>query len=191
MKKKLKFLFLEPFYGGSHRDFADGLTAHSRHDIQLVTLPDRFWKWRMHGGAVTLARKFLESALTPDLILATDMLDLTTFLALTRQRTANIPTAIYFHENQLSYPWSPDDADPGLQRDAHYSYINYTSALCADVVLFNSDYHRQDFLAELPGFLTTFPDHQETQTVQQLAAKSRTLHLGLDLQQLDAFRPGP
>lgn len=52
MTQPLRFLFLEPFYGGSHRDFADGLTAHSRHDIHLVTLPDRFWKWRMRGAAI-------------------------------------------------------------------------------------------------------------------------------------------
>ena len=67
----------------------------------------------MHGGAVTLARMFMESELQPDLILTTDMLDLTIFLSLTRSRTANIPTAIYFHENQLSYPWSTTDRDVG------------------------------------------------------------------------------
>ena len=145
----------------------------------------------MHGGAVSLARQFLAEGLTPDLLLATDMLDLSTFLALTRQQTAHLPAAIYFHENQLSYPWSPDDADPGLQRDAHYCFINYSSALTADAVLFNSDYHRQDFLAELPGFLATFPDNNEKPTVEQIADKSRTLHLGLDLQRFAACKPAP
>ncbi|MBW2579340.1 MAG: DUF3524 domain-containing protein, partial [Deltaproteobacteria bacterium] len=38
----MKFLFLEPFYGGSHRDFADGWIKHSRHRFDLFTLPARF-----------------------------------------------------------------------------------------------------------------------------------------------------
>ena len=50
----MRFLFIEPFYGGSHRDFADGWVAHSRHTIELVTLPARFWKWRMRGAALYL-----------------------------------------------------------------------------------------------------------------------------------------
>ena len=41
----------------------------------------------MHGGAVTLANQFNEMAWTPDLIIATDMLDLTTFLSLTKKRS--------------------------------------------------------------------------------------------------------
>ncbi|MGD9334817.1 MAG: DUF3524 domain-containing protein, partial [Desulfobacterales bacterium] len=39
----MKFLFLEPFFGGSHKDFAQGLVSHSRHRIDLVALPARFW----------------------------------------------------------------------------------------------------------------------------------------------------
>jgi hypothetical protein len=53
----MKFLFLEPFYGGSHGDFADGWVKHSRHHLDLVTLPARFWKWRMRGAALYLAKK--------------------------------------------------------------------------------------------------------------------------------------
>ncbi len=144
----------------------------------------------MHGGAVTLARKFLASDLRPDLILTTDMLDLTTFLALTRPRTAPIPTAIYFHENQLTYPWSPTDRDIAQNRDKHYGFINYVSALAADVVLFNSGYHRDSFLTALPTLLKHFPDYRELQTVEQIRAKSQVLPLGLDLRQLDEFGPG-
>ena len=53
----MKFLFLEPFYGGSHRDFADGWVQHSRHRLDLITLPARFWKWRMRGAALHFAKK--------------------------------------------------------------------------------------------------------------------------------------
>ncbi len=185
----MEIALLEPFLTGSHADWAQEYTALSRHQISILGLKGHHWKWRMHGGAVTLAKKFLASKYQPDLLLATDMLDLTTFLALTRHVMADIPVAIYFHENQLTYPWSPTDQDPQRQRDAHYGFINYVSALAADAVLFNSDYHRQSFLQALPGFLKAFPDYNEVETTQQIIDKSRTLHLGLDLKKFDKYCP--
>lgn len=185
----MKIALLEPFLTGSHASWAREYAERSRHEVSIFGLDGRYWKWRMHGGAVTLAREFLATGYRPDLLLATDMLDLTTFLALTRHVTADIPTAIYFHENQLTYPWSPTDTDPQQQRDAHYGFINYTSALAADAVLFNSDYHRRSFLQELPQFLKSFPDHNEIETAQEIIGKSQTLHLGLVLKTFDEYRP--
>jgi len=185
----MNIILLEPFMVGSHASWAREYAEHSRHEVTILSLEGKYWKWRMHGGAVTLARQFLAEGLRPDLLLATDMLDLTTFLALTREVTADIPVALYMHENQLSYPWSPTDADPGLQRDAHYCFINYSSTLAADVVLFNSAYHRTDFLAELPGFLQSFPDNNEADSAGQIASKCQTLHLALDLRRFNQFRP--
>lgn len=185
----MKISLVEPYMAGSHAAWAREFRQHSRHDIDIVGLEGRHWKWRMHGGAVTLARRFLSGTFRPDLILATDMLDLTTFLALTRKLTADIPVALYMHENQLSYPWSPADSDPSYARDAHYCFINYASALAADKVLFNSDFHRNDFLARLSGFLRSFPDHNETASIDLVAAKCETLSLGLDLGKFDPCRP--
>jgi glycosyltransferase involved in cell wall biosynthesis len=184
----MEILLVEPYYTGSHAAWAEGYARSSRHQVDILGLPGRFWKWRMHGGAVSLARQFLESELTPDLILATDMLDLTTFLALTRQRTAGTPTALYFHENQLTYPWSPTDRDLAHKRDKHYGFINYTSALAADAVLFNSVYHQESFLDALPNLLKHFPDYNELATVDHIRAKSQVLALGLDLQRFDAHQ---
>ena len=97
----MNILLLEPYCTGSHRSWAEGYKKYSKHNITILSLPGRFWKWRMHGGAVTLAKEFLKLQKYFDLILATDMLDLTTFLSLTRKQTSDIPTAVYFHENQL------------------------------------------------------------------------------------------
>ncbi|BCR03629.1 glycosyl transferase family 1 [Desulfuromonas versatilis] len=185
----MNILILEPFLTGSHAAWAREYAARSSHRVEVLGLAGHYWKWRMHGGAVTLARKFLEADLRPDLLLATDMLDLTTFLALTRKRTAGLPTALYFHENQLSYPWSPTDRDPGQERDMHYCFINYASALAADAVLFNSGFHLESFHGELPGFLQSFPDCNEAQSSAAIRAKSQVLPLGLDLARLDEFRP--
>ncbi len=181
-------LLLEPFHAGSHRAWAEGYARHSRHQVNLLTLKGRHWKWRMHGGAVTLAQKFMDSNYTPDLIIATSMLDLTTFLSLTRARTANIPVAIYFHENQLTYPWSPRDEDVRLKQDRHYGFINYTSALAADLVLFNSDYHRRSFLEALQQFLKVYPDNKGMINVDKIRSKSQVLYLGMNLSKFDAYK---
>lgn len=187
----MKIALLEPFMAGSHAAWAEEFAARSRHRVRIFGLPGRHWKWRMHGGAVSLARAFLEAGFTPDLLLATDMLDLAGFLALTRDATAGCPAALYCHENQLTYPWSPADRDPGRRRDAHYAFINYQSALAADAVLFNSAYHRRSFLEALPGFLRGFPDFRETATIDRIRERSATLPLGLDLQRFDAFGEEP
>lgn len=185
----MKICLIEPFHTGSHAAWGEEFARHSRHDVELLTLSGRHWKWRMHGGAVTLARQFMASEREPDLLLASDMLDLTTFLALTRKKSSNLPTALYFHENQLTYPWSPTDTDPAKKRDAHYAFINYTSALAADAVLFNSRYHLETFAEQLPTFLGSFPDQNELESLALLTAKSEVLPLGLDLQRLDKHRP--
>ena len=183
----MKICIIEPFHTGSHAAWAEEYARYSRHDVELLTLSGRHWKWRMHGGAVTLARQFMESKRHPDLLLASDMLDLTSFLALTRKKSAEIPTALYFHENQLSYPWSPNGANP-IQQRAHYAFINYTSALAADAILFNSRYHRDVFNAQLPEFLKGFPDQNELGSLDFLKTKSEVLPLGLDLKRFDQYR---
>jgi glycosyltransferase involved in cell wall biosynthesis len=180
----MKIALLEPYYAGSHASWVDALSRVSRHQITPFTLPGSFWKWRMHGGAVTLARRFLEAGLQPDLLLATDMLDLTTFLALTRRRTAHTPAALYMHENQLTYPLRP-----GEKRDLHYGFINYASMLAADLVLFNSAYHMESIFQDLPRLLKHFPDYNELGSLARLRERSQVLPLGIDLARYDQYRP--
>src|SRR5262249_59329076 len=115
-----------------------------------------------------------------DLILTTDMLDLATFLGLTRDLTAGVPVALYFHENQLTYP-----LPPGRARDLAFPWVNYTNALAADAVLFNSAFHRNAFLDALPGLLGRYHDHQELDLIAAIAAKAHVLPPGIDLARLD------
>jgi glycosyltransferase involved in cell wall biosynthesis len=177
----MKILLVEPYYSGSHAAWAEGYARHSRHTVRVLALPGCFWKWRMWGGAVALARLFRSGDYHPDLILATDMLDLSAFLALTRDRTHGIPTALFFHENQLTYPLLP-----GRKRELDFGLINYKSALCADRLLFNSHYHLASFFDELPRLLKHFPDHNELDTVAELKARAEVLPVGLDLRRFDA-----
>ena len=184
----MNVLALEPWFGGSHRRFLDGLVAHSAHEVRTVTMAARYWKWRMQGGAVTLADKagaVLDSGWRPDLVLATDMVNLPAFLALTRDRLADVPVVLYLHENQLTYPLRE-----GAERDYTYAAINYLSALAADRVVFNSAFHRDEFFGALPDLLRRFPDYTHVGALPGLRAKSEVLPLGLDLAGLDAARPG-
>ena len=182
----MNITLIEPFFTGSHAAWATSYAQNSEHKIDILSLSGNYWKWRMHGGAVTLAKKFLQSGAMPDLLLVTDMLDLTTFLALTRHKTSALPVAIYCHESQICYPWLPTDRDILKKRDHHYGFINYSSALAADAVVFNSQYHYTTFFDELPRFLKQFPDCHELGTVATIRAKSRVLPLGVDFQKFQA-----
>ena len=181
----MNILIVEPYYTGSHKQWIDGYKKYSNHKIKILSLKGQFWKWRMHGGAITLAKKFNNLNWKTDKIIVSDMLDLTTFLALTRKKTSHIPTSIYFHENQISYPWSPKDRDVKKNRDSHYGFINFSSAMAADNIFFNSRFHMDSFYKDLKPFLKNFPDHNEIDSIQILKEKSQVLHIGLDLKTLD------
>lgn len=175
---------LSPYHGGSHAAWADGLRRHSRHAVEIHSLPARFWKWRMHGAALTLADR-LDAVPTPDVILATDMLDLSTFLGATRRRFHHARTILYMHENQLTYPL-PDDPTTGAmrrqggERDRHYGFINFASMAVADRVVFNSEFHREEVFEALPPFLSHFPEHQELDRVAEIRSRSVVLPVGVE-----------
>ena len=147
----MKFLFIEPFYGGSHRDFADGLKLWSQHHIDLVTLPARFWKWRMRGAALYLA-KSIQLPLDYDGVIVTNLMSLVDLKMV--WGTSCPPVLLYFHDNQLNYPLAP-----GEQRDYQYGFTDITSALSADRILFNSTTHLQSFFNSLTIFLKKMPEY--------------------------------
>jgi len=182
----MNVLALEPWYGGSHKNFLDGLVEHSEHRFRTVTMPGRFWRWRMEGGGVTLARKVREAisdGFVPEVVFASDMVNLPAVLSLTRPHLADVPVVLYFHENQLTYPLPPD-----RERERAYGITNYLSALAADRVVFNSQFHFEEFIEALPLLLRDFPDFTNLGTVRDIRDKSTVLHLGIDLSAHDDFR---
>lgn len=179
----MNIYLIEPYFTGSHQSWAKGYQRYSRHQVHLLTMPGYFWKWRMHGAALTLAdslRAAFASDYPPDLLLISDMLDVTTLIAMTREVTANLPIAFYFHENQLTYP-----PPPGSKRDLHYGWINYVSSLASNGVYFNSHYHLAEWYDELPRLLKHFPDFTHLHTIEPLRQRSHVLYPGVDLSRLD------
>ena len=171
MARKPAFLFIEPFYGGSHRDFADGLVAHSRHAIDLVTLPDRFWKWRMRGAAIYLAKR-IHRPERYDGVLLSGLMNLADLQALWYSRCP--PALVYFHENQLTYP-SQGDAPPDYQP----GFTNLITALAARRNLFNSRMQLEGFLAAGTQLIRTMPDCRPKWAVDAIAQKSAVAHPGI------------
>ncbi len=173
----MKVLFLESFFGGSHEDFALGFKAHSRHDVTLVTLPARFWKWRMRGAALYFVRQ-IKSFSGYDAVMATDLLDLTDLKALAGPEFP--PVLLYFHENQLSYPLSR-----GEQRDFHLGFTNIVSACAADQVVFNSRFHQDAFARSADSLIRRMPDSEPSWIMDAVREKTRVIYPGC------RFVPGP
>ncbi len=180
----MKIFAIEPFYGGSHKKWLDEYCHFSQHDIQCFTLSDKNWKWRMEGGAITLASQ-INTFKKPDAFLVTDMLNVALFKALTLHK--KVPICLYMHENQLSYPWSKTDPDIELKRDHHYGFINYTSCLTADQIFFNSNYHKTSFLEALKKLLKRLPDNRSLHNIEQINQKSQVIPVGIPWKKLQLF----
>ena len=201
----MRLLALEPYYGGSHRAVLDGLLERLvafgwEHD--RLSLPARKWKWRMRGSAITMADQarvlHREWGAAPpvgesgrprpwarwDLVFASTFVNLAEFVALAGEAVAGVPRIVYFHENQLLYP-----VRHTAEWDYQFPLTNITSALAADLCLFNSRYNLDGFVAEIPGFLRAFPDHHPAGVAERIAAKSRVLPPPFDPAPLDAASP--
>ena len=174
----MNILALESYYGGSHKALLDGLSGRSRHRWTVLTLPAHKWKWRMRHSAITFAeqvRELVEKGQTWDLLFCSDMLNLAEFVGLAPAEVACLPKITYFHENQVTYPVRFSD-----ERDYQYAMTNLTSALCADTVWFNSDFHRDSFLDAMTAFLKSMPDHQPLAEVDNIRAKSAIYPPGIE-----------
>jgi glycosyltransferase involved in cell wall biosynthesis len=166
----MKVLALEPYYGGSHRAFLDGWQTHSGHEWTTHGLPPNWWKWRMRHSPITLAanvRKQIDSGEKWDAIVCSDMLNLAEFRGLAPPSLSNLPTIVYCHENQWTYPTQTNDP-----RDHHYGFNNFVTALAADAVWFNTQFHRDEFLSATRAFLKKMPDHPALETVDEIESKS-------------------
>jgi glycosyltransferase involved in cell wall biosynthesis len=140
-----RVLFVETFYGGSHRSFADGLTRHSAHQLELVTLPAERWRDRIRLGAFEILRRIPDPT-RYEAIVATDLINLADLRAgWSVGRRSSPPMMLYMHETQMTYP-PPRTPRQKKMRDAATDLQDIKNCLVADRVLFNSHAHRYSFL---------------------------------------------
>lgn len=174
----MQIALVEAYFGGSHKAWADGYRAASEHDVWLVTHSAQFWKWRMQGASATLAQQLeaeIDERGKPDVLLVSSMVDVAAFAGAVRHFAAGVPIAVYFHESQFTYPLSPADTP-----DQTYRMKNWTSAAAADLVIFNSEYHKELFRDESKRFLNSFPDHKHVDMVDEVVDGSIILPVGID-----------
>ncbi|GJM26378.1 MAG: glycosyl transferase family 1 [Phycisphaerae bacterium] len=175
--KSLQVIAFEPYYGGSHRAFLDTWIAASVHQWELHTLPARHWKWRMRGSAIWLANQLRDApAGRYDALFTCDMTSVADLRALLPIHLRDIPIVCYFHENQLTYPLSPND-----WRDYQFGFTNITSALSADAVWFNSQSHLDAFLDAVKHMLKSMPENLSGDVLPQIKAKSIVQYPAVEL----------
>jgi len=134
----------------------------------------------MRHSAVTFALDAQERLLREpeegwDVIFSSDMLNLAEFQGLAPSELRRIPSVAYFHENQLTYPVRFEK-----ERDLHFALTNLTTALAAEELWFNSDFHRRSFLEALPRLLRRMPDFQPFAAVERLEGKSKVFPQGIE-----------
>jgi glycosyltransferase involved in cell wall biosynthesis len=173
----LRVLLCEPYFGGSHRAWAEGLATHSAHDVRLVTHAGRFWRWRMQGAALTLARDLEQAAADykPNVLLVSGMVHAAALLGLARRALAGVPVVLFLHENQLTYPVSEARPD-----DLTYAMTNWLSMAASDAVVFNSEFHRRELFGALSPLLGSLPDHRHLAEVDAVAQRCSVLPVGID-----------
>lgn len=171
-----RILFIEPYDGGSHRAFREGWIRRSRHEFESFTLPARFWKWRMRGSSAWFADILNQrTGESVDLIFATGFLNVADLRGMLRPPLDRVPIILYMHENQLTYPLSPDE-----EFDFHFGFTNIISCLAANRVVFNSEFHRRLFLDNLSTYLGKMPEGSPRRVPERLEANSEVLGVGLE-----------
>ena len=174
----MHILVVDSFFGGSHRQWAEEWKKYSRHRIDIVGLPGKYWKWRMIGSAPVLV-KLIKQKKLPDLIVYSSMTDVPTIQGLLPIDWRRIPTALYMHENQILYP-TPSKNGKQPKRNAALEIKNVLSCLAVDRIFFNSYFHKKSFLKAIPKFLNRFPDHRWVDQTTDFEEKSEVLYVGIE-----------
>jgi glycosyltransferase involved in cell wall biosynthesis len=184
-----RILVVEPYYGGSHKLFLDGLRRFVKADYTLLSLPARKWKMRMQLSApwfIGQISALKESERCFDTVLFSSFIDVSVFKALASTIPGWNPDCrylVYFHENQFAYP---NMLAPHTSHQ--FTAVNFTTALAADSIAFNSNFNRNSFISHCRNYLGKATDMDLLHLSDILEDKSRVLYPGLDFSQIDAAR---
>lgn len=173
----MKVLLLSAYDADSHKRWRQGLVAAIPDwDWTVLTLPPRYFSWRIRGNSLSWARGDTRETLRQswDLIVATSMTDLSALRGLVPE-LAQVPTAVYFHENQFDYPRSG-----AAHQSVEPQLLNIYTALCGDLLLFNSEYNRNTLLEGAAALLRKLPDQVPKGICTEILEKSRVLPVPLE-----------
>ncbi|WP_299978325.1 DUF3524 domain-containing protein [uncultured Pseudoteredinibacter sp.] len=174
MKKQCaapKALLLSAYDAQSHAYWRNQLTTGLKQwQWTQLCLAPRYFSWRQRGNSLSWAFNERET-LQQDyqFLLATSMVDLSALRGFVPE-LAQLPTILYFHENQFAYPKSAKQhslVEPQL--------TSIYSALCADRLIFNSQYNQQSFLNGAKKLLKAMPDNVPKGLLERLRSKSELI----------------
>jgi glycosyltransferase involved in cell wall biosynthesis len=181
-----KVLLIEPYFGGSHEQFLEGIMKYVQGDYTLLQLPARKWKMRMQLAAPWFVQKIKEMDEADrffDIILMSTFMDVAVFRALAAQVRGWNPNTryfTYFHENQFAYPTVLSKATTH-----QFAAINFTTALASDSLAFNSNFNRESFLKGCRSYIGKAADIQLSNELHEVERKSLVLYPGIDFEALD------
>ena len=164
-------LIISPYHAQSHANWVKQLQRIlSFIEWRVLTLSPRFFNWRVRGNPLALLYEGDNIRLFQglDLMIATSMTDLATLRGL-MPSLHDVPTAIYFHENQFAYPSQDRNSETRL---LEAKMVSLYSALSGETVVFNSEFNRATFLDGARQMLSDFPDHAPLSCVDLIAEKS-------------------
>ncbi len=181
-----RVLILEPYYGGSHKLFLDGMQRTIDADYTLLTLPARKWKVRMQFSAFWFVQEIQKMAAEQrrfDTVLCSTFVDVAVLRALLFtivgwNQDARINT--YFHENQFVYPSQVKSIDV-----RQFTAINFNTAMASDFCAFNSTYNLETFLDAIAFSLKRSTDMKPLHCVEAIRKKSVVLYPGMDYSSID------
>ncbi|WP_163336897.1 DUF3524 domain-containing protein [Desulfopila sp. IMCC35008] len=184
--KVLQILVVEPYFGGSHRHFLNGLQQSVEAEYTLLTLPARKWKMRMQLSAPWFAQRVAdlhESQRYYDTVLCSTFVDVAVLRSLLVRVPGWNPLArfcTYFHENQFVYPGQI--TDPAMFQ---FSAINFLTGVASDGLAFNSKFNRDSFLLESEKYIKKASDMNLANVYKAVLEKSCIIYPGIDYSQID------
>lgn len=181
-----RVLILEPYFGGSHRQFLQGLQKYLIADYTVLTLPARKWKKRMQLSAPWFIEKingFTAKDRYYDHVLCSTFVDVAVLRGLLSQVAGwnhNAKILTYFHENQFVYPERFSS-----KNNYQFTAINFYSALASDNIAFNSIFNRDSFFDGCRKFIQSASDMKLSGVLGKLIEKSCILYPGIDFSEID------
>ncbi|WP_053981968.1 tRNA-queuosine alpha-mannosyltransferase domain-containing protein [Marinagarivorans algicola] len=181
----VNILVLSAYDADSHKRWHQGLVRYLKNEclsfgqplnFTVLTLPARFFSWRIRGNALSwaLGKQAVLQSQKWNAIIATSMVDLATLKGLV-PCLASVPTCVYFHENQFAYPTTShghNSIEPQM--------VTLYSALAANKVCFNSEYNKSTFLAGVAALLKKLPDQIPFGIVENIQQKSQVLPVPIE-----------
>ena len=160
-----KILLLSAYDASSHKQWRKRLASmFPQHDWTQLALPPRHFNWRIRGNSLQWGFGEFDALHTQyDLLIATSMVDLSSLRGFL-PCLAQIPSIVYFHENQFVYPAGVKQRKENVEPQL----IPLYAALCADAVIFNSEYNRRTFLAGARRLFQKLPDDLATTLLPRL-----------------------